>query len=50
MNKTVVATIVDEVVEFMKVDIENEDPAVGRFLHLKVRLDITKPLMRGITI
>jgi hypothetical protein len=28
---------------------DEDDTAVGHYLHIKVRLDIMKPLMRGVT-
>lgn len=40
----------DEIGEFIEVDFESDDLAAGRFLRLKVRLDICKPLMRGTTV
>lgn len=37
----------DSVGEFMDVDLDDRHSDVGYFLRIKVRLDITKPLMRG---
>lgn len=31
-------------------DLDEDDSAVGHFLRFKVRLDIRKPLMRGVTV
>ncbi|CAD6258122.1 unnamed protein product [Miscanthus lutarioriparius] len=50
MNKAVAMVIGNEIGKFMEVDFVNDDLAAGRFLHLKVRLDIRKPLMRGTTV
>jgi hypothetical protein len=36
--------------EFMVMDKEEGGSAVGRFPRIKVRLDICKPLMRGVTV
>ena len=48
MNKLTARVIGDEVGEYM--EMEADDIVAGRFLRLKVRLDIRKPLMRGVTI
>ena len=50
MNRVTAMVIGDEIGEFMDVDFENDEMADGRFLHVKIRLDISKPLGRGITI
>jgi hypothetical protein len=50
MNKAVDKVIGDEIGESIEVDFESDDLAAGRFLRLKVRLDICKPLMRGTTV
>jgi hypothetical protein len=50
MNKEVGETIGGEMGEFMEMDKEEDGSAVGRFLRIKIRLDIRKPLMRGITV
>lgn len=34
----------------MELDKEEDDSAVGEFLRIKVRLDIRKPIMRGVTL
>lgn len=49
MNKSMAVTIGNVVGSFMEADVENGDYAAGRFLRLKVRLDIRKPLIRGMT-
>lgn len=48
MNKSTARVIGDEVGEFL--EMEADDIVAGRFLQLKVRLDIRKPLMRGVTV
>jgi len=52
MNKSTARVIGDEVGEFLEIeaDVEADDIVAGRFLRLKVRLDIRKPLMRGVTV
>ncbi|CAO2148944.1 unnamed protein product [Urochloa humidicola] len=50
MNKATGEAIGGELGEFMEMDKEEDDTAVGRFLRIKVRLDIRKPLMRGVTL
>lgn len=44
MNKVVAQTLGDEIGSFMETDCENDTTAAGRFLRVKVRLDIRKPL------
>jgi hypothetical protein len=48
MNRGAARAIGDDVGEFMEVDADGGDLAVGRVLRLKVRLDVRKPLRRGI--
>lgn len=50
MNKTMGEAIGGEVGEFMEMEKEDDGTAVGRFLRIKIRLDIRKPLMRGVTL
>ena len=50
MNKATGEAIGGEIGEFMAMDLDEDNSAVGRFLHIKVRLDIRKPLMRGVTV
>lgn len=52
MNRSTAQAIGDEVGVFMEMEAEanQEEIVAGRFLHIKVRLDIRKPLMRGVTI
>lgn len=39
-----------EICQVLDVDVDNCDMAMGEYMRIKVRMDITKPLMRGITI
>lgn len=48
MNRAAAKVIGDDVGEFMEVDSGGGVSAVGRVLRLKIRLDIRKPLQRGI--
>jgi hypothetical protein len=52
MNRSTAQAIGDEVGTFMEMEAEAESDEilVGRFLRVKVRLDIRKPLMRGVTV
>lgn len=50
VNKTATEAIGDEVGKFMEVDFEDDGMAASRFLCVKVRLDICKPLISSITI
>lgn len=50
MNKVTGKAITNEVGEFIQMEAEEDGTAVGQFLHIKIRLDIRKPLMRGVTL
>ena len=50
MNRLVGEAIGEDIGEFMEMDREEDGTAVGRFLRIKVRLDIRKPLMRWVTL
>ena len=50
MNRVVAETIGDDVGAFMEVDADGGESAVGRVLRIKIRLDIRKPLHRGIMV
>lgn len=52
MNAITARAIGDEMGEFMETEADSEPNEIiaGRFLRVKVRLDIRKPLMRGVTI
>lgn len=50
MNKATGIAIGTEIGEFLEIDAEDDGTAVGQFLRIKVRLDIHKPLMRGVTL
>lgn len=52
MNRATAEAIGDEICVFMEMeaDVEPDEVLAGRFLHLKVRLDIRKPLMWGVTV
>jgi hypothetical protein len=49
MNKEVVEIIGEDTGQFLDVDVEENGTVVGRYLRLKVRIDIRQPLRRGIT-
>lgn len=49
MNRSAATVIGDDIGEFMDADAEGGEMVAGRVLRLKVRLDIQKPLRRGIT-
>jgi hypothetical protein len=49
MNRDVEEIIGEEVAQFLDVDAEDNGMAAGRYLRLKVRIDIRQPLMQGIT-
>ncbi|KAM0852301.1 hypothetical protein ACQ4PT_051857 [Festuca glaucescens] len=48
MDRETGGTIGDEVGEFMEVEVGDDGFAKGKFLRVKVRINIKKPLMRGI--
>ena len=50
MNRMVGEAIGEEVGEFVEMEKEDDGSAVGRFMRIKVRIDICKPLMRGVTL
>jgi hypothetical protein len=50
MNKATGEAIGAEIGTFMTMDLDDDDTALGRYLRIKVRLDIRKPLMRGVTV
>lgn len=50
MNKEQGEAIGNLVGEFMEIDADEGDSAMGQFLRIKVKLDIKKPLMRGFTL
>jgi hypothetical protein len=50
MNKWYGKAIGDEVGTFLEMDKEEDGSAVGEFLRIKIKLDIRKPLMRGVTL
>lgn len=50
MNRCTGKAIGDEVGTFLEMDMDENCTAVGRFLRIKIRLDIRKPLMRGVTV
>jgi hypothetical protein len=49
MNRKVAEIIGNDVGEFMDIDDEENGTAVGRYLRVKVRIDIRRPLMCGVT-
>jgi hypothetical protein len=48
MNRDTGIRIGDEVGEYMEADVGEDGRAVGKFLRIKVRMKVSKPLMRGI--
>lgn len=50
LNEEMGRTIGNKVVEFMEVETEDDGSAVGSFLRIKVRLDVRKPLARGVLV
>jgi hypothetical protein len=50
MNKTVGEAIGEEMGVFMEMDKEDDGTAVGRFLRIKIRMDIRRPLRRGVLV
>jgi hypothetical protein len=48
MDRDTGESIGDEMGEFMEADVGDDGLAVGKFLRVKVRINIRKPLMRGI--
>jgi hypothetical protein len=50
MNSSMAEAIGEEIGSFLGDDTDDGNSAVGRFLHIKVRIDIRKPLMRGATV
>jgi hypothetical protein len=50
MNKEVGELLGNEVGECLEVDVGDGDVMIGSFLRVKIRLDIRKPLMRGVTV
>jgi hypothetical protein len=49
MNGEVAEIIGNEVGELMDVDVEENGMTVGQYLRVKVRIDIRRPLMCGVT-
>lgn len=50
MNKRAREMIGELVKDVLEVDVDDKELAIGQFLRVKVRLDIRKPLMRGVTL
>jgi hypothetical protein len=50
MNKVTGVAIGREVGEFLEMEVEDDGTIVEQFLQIKVRLNIRKPLMRGMTL
>jgi hypothetical protein len=50
MERSTGEQIGDEIGEFIEVEVGDDGRAVGEFLRIHVRLDISKPIMRGITL
>jgi hypothetical protein len=49
MNKVVGEMIVERLSDVLEVDVDDDEMAVGRYMRVKVKLDIHKPFMRGVT-
>lgn len=50
MNKEAGVTIGKELGQFMMVDLEDGDVPIRRYRRVRIRLDIRRPLMRGVTV
>jgi hypothetical protein len=50
MNRATGEILGAEIGDFLEVDVGDDGVAPGQYLRVKVRIDITKPLMRGITL
>lgn len=50
MNRSAARAIGDDIGEFVEVEADGGELAAGRSLRLKIRMDIRKPLRRGITV
>jgi hypothetical protein len=50
MNRATGQAIGNEVGELVEMDFDENGSVVGQFLCIKVKLDITKPLMRGVSL
>lgn len=50
MNRAMGQTIGNEVRELVEMDFDENGSVVGQFLRIKVKLDITNPLMRGVSL
>lgn len=50
MNKAVGEAIDGEIGSFVCMDHDEDGTALRRYLRIKVKLDIRKPLMRGVTV
>ncbi|CAN6216468.1 unnamed protein product [Urochloa humidicola] len=50
MNKATGEAIGAEIESYICMELDEDDTAVGRYLRIKVKLDIRKPLMRGVTV
>jgi hypothetical protein len=44
MNRATVQVIGDDIGKFMEANVDSDDMAIGRALHIKVWLDVRKPL------
>lgn len=50
LNRQMGETIGEEIGEVLEVHVGENGMAIGRILHVKIKLDIRKPLMRGVTV
>ena len=50
MKKEIGVAIGREIGDFLEMEVEEDGTAVGQYLRIKVRMDIRKPLMRGVSL
>jgi hypothetical protein len=50
MHRVAGKAIGDMIGEVMEVEVDENDSAIGQFLRVKIRWDIRKPLLRGVTV
>ncbi|GAB2212089.1 hypothetical protein Droror1_Dr00025434 [Drosera rotundifolia] len=50
MNMRVAMVVGDKVGRFSEVDVDDNGRKIGRYLRIRVKLDVTKPLRRGVVL